>query len=156
MTRCCPVCKTEDVLWNSLEDKFCICLKCDAIGVSVERAKFCTVKVIRAELSAPSSDEVDKVLARVARNIGWLEVLFLYGDNDICKVVVDDMCRVLEELRAHIVALEVENKRLRAALSLALAWLCPDATTEFDGTIEDWEKLAKSALAQTDVKEGEL
>lgn len=45
MTRCCPVCKTEDVLWDSLADKFCICLKCDATGVSVERMKPCMVKV---------------------------------------------------------------------------------------------------------------
>lgn len=87
--------------------------------------------------AAPSSDDADKALARAARNIGWLEALPPYGDKDTRKAAADDMCRALEELRAHIAALEegiealssanesfakrianlaTENKRLRAAL----------------------------------------
>jgi len=66
--------------------------------------------------AAPSSDAVEMALARAARNIGWLEALPPYGDNDTRKAAADDMCRALEELQAHIAELEAENKRLRAAL----------------------------------------
>lgn len=102
------------------------------------------------ETKAPLPDEVEKALARAARNIGWLEALPPYGDNDTRKAAADDMCRALEELRARIAALEAENKRLRDLLGGAnytylgdkyVAFLAPDAIAE--------------TLAQTDGKAGE-
>ncbi len=67
------------------------------------------------EPSATSSDEVEKALAKAARNLGWLEALPPYGDKDTRKAAADEMCSALTELRAHIAALEADNKRLREA-----------------------------------------
>ncbi len=156
MTRCCPVCKTEDVLWNSLEDKFCICLKCDATGVSVERAKPCTVKVTRAEPAAPSSDEVEDAFAYITPHPenhsaislsanklrGYVNTLHAHIaaleaevelQKDLRQHSQDITDRSLAQMRyyetlaaksaAKLYSLQEGDKRLREALSSALAWL---------------------------------
>lgn len=67
------------------------------------------------------------------------------------QAAADDMCRALEELRAHIAALEADNKQLHKSLKGMLE-VFADAT----GDCEDMHTViaARSALAQTDGKAG--
>lgn len=108
----------------------------------------------RETMTEAESDDADKALARAARNIGWLEALPPYGDKDTRKAAADDMCRALEELRAHIAALEAENKRLREALQFYADGPYVDVYrlgVRQDAVIfKDAGARAKQALAQTD------
>lgn len=114
---------------------------------------------------APSSDDADKALARASRNIGWLEALPPYGDTDTRKAAADDMCRALEELRAHIAAqrneveqmaekiakLEADNKRLREALE----FYADGKHYKLGNICCEFGDVAEQSLAQSDGKEGE-
>ncbi len=125
----CPFCGSTSLNtdWITNEVYTVWCLKCGADFVSNLGEKD-TYKLwnTRAEPAAPSSDEVDR---------------------DLCAVSMV-FPETAQDLRAHIAALEADNKRLRDAMFFASGEM-------ISGRFSAAHEELQAALAQTDGKAGE-